>query len=179
MGEWFKMAGAREFYDFDAKDGIIVNKKLGKRSFVLGVREWNNLVEQLHNKFGSGAQVILFDAGKSYGQSELEEGKEFDLERKLSIGLLSHEATVAGWGKTTWTQESPESFTVKLQRCVFCSGSNDPAHRQVGCFFLRGVISGFAEKLFDRGSTVEENHCGKDYCEFKVILNPVLEGERH
>jgi predicted hydrocarbon binding protein len=165
------LADVEEFYDFDDKEGIIVNKRFGQRAFILGVRQWTSLIEKLYNTFGSAAEVILFEIGKSYGRSALEQEKEIDSDRELTINLLSREAIVAGWGKVTLKQESQRDYTVKAQRCVFCSGSTDPSHRQVGCFFLKGVISGFAEILFNLRNEVKETYCGKDYCEFKVKLS--------
>jgi predicted hydrocarbon binding protein len=166
-----KLSSAQEFYDVDDETGIIVNKRSGKRSFVLGVREWNSLIEKLYGTFGSAAEVILFQIGKSYGSSALKEEREMDPDRELTISLLSLETRVAGWGKVTVERKS-QLYTVKAERCVFCSGSTETDHREIGCFFLKGVISGFAEVLFSSSSsTVEETHCARDYCEFKVTLS--------
>jgi predicted hydrocarbon binding protein len=168
-----ELSSAEEFYDVDLETGIIVNKRSGKRSFVLGVKEWNSLIEKLYETFGSAGEVILFQIGKSYGSSALEEEREMNPDRELTINLLSTEARVAGWGKVSVEKrKSPEYYTVKAERCVFCSGSRQPVHRDVGCFFLKGVIAGFAEVLFSNSSNrVEETHCRRDYCEFNVTLN--------
>jgi predicted hydrocarbon binding protein len=166
------LANVKEQYDFDTRDGIIVNKRFGLRSFMLGVREWNSLIERLHDTFGTAAETILFEAGKSYGGSILEEEREIlDPTNQLTLNLLSRDATLAGWGKITIEQISPKEYTIKNQRCVFCSGSNKPEHKEVGCFFLMGVIAGFAKMLFHWRTQVKETRCGKDYCEFKVTLN--------
>jgi predicted hydrocarbon binding protein len=171
-GEAKELSSAQEFYDVDDEDGIIVNKRSAKRSFVLGVQEWNSLIEKLYTNFGSAAETILFHMGKSYGSSILKEESEVDLDREIRINRLSLEARVAGWGKVTVERKSPQDYNVKAQRCVFCSGSSETDRREIGCFFLKGVISGFAEVLFgNSNSTVEETHCGRDYCEFKVTLD--------
>jgi predicted hydrocarbon binding protein len=167
-----ELSSAQEFYDVDYEDGIIVNKRSAKRSFVLGVKEWNSLIEKLYTNFGSAAETILFHMGKSYGSSTLKEESEVDLDRELTINHLSLEARVAGWGKVAVERKSPRDYNVKAERCVFCSGSSEKDHRQVGCFFLKGVISGFAGALFGNSSnTVDETHCGRDYCEFNVTLD--------
>jgi predicted hydrocarbon binding protein len=165
------LASIREVYDFDAREGVIVNKKFGQRSFVLGVREWTSLVDKLYGLFGSGSETILFDIGKSYGSSTLgAESEIIEPNQKLTIDLLTRGAAIAGWGKFLVTQKSSDNYTIKAQRCVFCSGSSESDHKQVGCYFLKGVISGFAEILFPPYNTVEETYCGKDYCEFVVKL---------
>jgi predicted hydrocarbon binding protein len=153
------LASIRDLYDFDPTDGIIVNKRFGLRSFVLGVREWDSLIEMAYNTLGSAAQVILFGAGKEYGRTLLEKEKEtIDSNSELKLNLLSREATLAGWGKITIAKESDQYYTLKAQRCVFCSGLGDTGHKEVGCFFLRGVISGFAEALLSASCSVEETH---------------------
>ncbi len=166
------LASSEEFYDFDDKDGIIVNRRMGKRSFVLGVPQWSSLVKKFYDTFGSGAEAILFDIGKSYGNSSLQLERETDSDQQLTMNLLCREAFVAGWGNATVKRRSPADFTVKLQRCVFCSGLDDPGHKVVGCYFVRGVIAGFAEAVFETASIVEETHCGKDACEFAIKLSP-------
>ena len=160
-----------ELYDIDDNEGIIVNKRFGQRSFFLGANEWNSLIEKLHGTFSSGAAVILYDIGKSYGASSLEREKAIDADLQLTIDLLSRESRVAGWGKVGITR-TEKGFAVRIQRCVFCSASGNHREIQIGCFFVKGVIAGFAELLFGSGRfNVEEIHCGKDYCEFVVILS--------
>ena len=156
-------------YAFDVKEGLITNKKLGLRSFVLGAREWNSLVEKMYDTFRTGAEVILFDAGKSYGHSALE--AERDSSTEATIDLLSREAQEAGWGQVTVSSDSPGEINVRVRKCVFCVDARNPDQRQVGCYFLRGVISGYASTLFNQQNHVDETHCGNDYCEFRVKLS--------
>ena len=160
-----------EIYDIDSQEGVIVNKRFGLRSFILGARQWNSIVESLSSKFSSGAEVILFQSGKTYGSSVLEAEREVDPDRDFTIGVLSHEAMIAGWGKVTVTSKSQKQYTIGVLRCVFCSATKDPARKQIGCFFLKGVISGFAEALFTSHADVQETHCGKDFCEFSVSMD--------
>jgi len=160
-----------ELYDFDAQDGVIVSRRFGLRSFVLGVKEWNLLIEEAYNKIGSAAEAILFGAGKLYGGSILEKEIEImELNSESSLNLLCREATLAGWGKISIVQETPEEYKVRAQRCVFCSESGKTQHKKLGCFFLSGVISGFGETLFHTNSIVMETKCEKEYCEFAVKL---------
>jgi predicted hydrocarbon binding protein len=164
------LSGTREFYEIDESEGILVNKRLGHRAFVLGLAPWTALIEQLSNTFGSGAEVILFGIGKSYGLSAAQEEKRTDVDRKLTVNLLARIATLSGWGKITISRNSPEYLTVKVQRCVFCASIKDPNEKQVPCFFLRGIISGFAEVLLGPNK-IEEVHCDQDFCEFRVSLD--------
>ncbi len=158
-------------YAFDVREGIITNKKLGLRSFVLGARQWNSLVEKMYDNFGSAAEVILFDAGKPYGRSVLETERERDSSAKAAIYLLSHEAQAAGWGQITVSRDSPREINVRVRKCVFCADARNPDQRKVGCYFLRGVISDYASILFNQQNHVDETHCGNDYCEFRVKLS--------
>ena len=141
----------------------------------MGARQWNSIVESLSSKFSSATEVILFQSGKTYGRSVLEAEREVDADRDFTIGLLSHAAMIAGWGKVIVTAKSQKHYTVRVVRCVFCSASKDPAHKQIGCFFLKGVISGFAEALFNSNTDVQETQCGKDFCEFSVIMDRLAE----
>jgi predicted hydrocarbon binding protein len=163
------LSNTREFYEIDEKEGIIVNKRLGNRAFVLGLEPWTSLVQELFDKFGSGAEVILFDVGRSYGLSASEQEKKTDTNRELAPNFLARQATTAGWGKIMISRDSDKSLTVKVQRCVFCAGIKNSKERNIPCFFLRGVISGFAEVLYGPNK-VEEHHCGPDFCEFRVRL---------
>ena len=163
------MSGIREFYEIDEKEGIVVNKRLGKRAFLFGVEPWTSLVHRLFETFGSGAETILFDTGKSYGISSAEEEKRTENDSELRINFLSRKATTAGWGKIMVARESLEGFNIKVQRCVFCSEVDSPKEKQVPCFFLSGVISGFADVLFGP-NRVREIHCGKDFCEFELRI---------
>ena len=167
-----------EEFVFNKEKGTIANKRLGLRSFVLGARQWNSLVQSMYEKFGSAAQAILLDAGKSYGSSsaalETVERETTGSNVDLTIDLLSREAEAAGWGKVTITHyraSSREIVVVKVESCVFCAGAVGSDQKQVGCFFLKGVISGFAKTLFSPlDNKVEETHCELDYCEFTVKL---------
>jgi predicted hydrocarbon binding protein len=47
---------------------------------------------------------------------------------------------------------------------------DDSQERNIPCFFVRGIISGFAEALFG-SNTIEEVHCGTDFCRFNVRLD--------
>jgi predicted hydrocarbon binding protein len=162
----------QDFYEIDAKEGIIVNKSAGRRAFVLGLDPWTSLVEKLSQNYGSGAEVILFGIGKSYGLSVAQEEERAGENQKLSDDFLSRMAAIAGWGKVTIHRNSPEKLKVKVVKCVFCAGLSDSSERRVPCFFLRGVISGVGEVLFNMAAKVEETHCGLDYCEFTVDLDP-------
>ncbi len=164
------MSSIREFYEIDEKEGIVVNKRLGKRAFVFGVEPWTSLVHRLFETFGSGAETILFDTGKFYGISSAEEEKRTESDNELRINFLFRKAMMAGWGKVMVSRELPDLFNIKVQRCVFCSEVDSPNEKQVPCFFLSGVISGFADVLFGPNK-VREIHCGKDFCEFELKID--------
>lgn len=165
------MLSTKEFYEIDETQGIIVSKQHGSRTFVLALEPWTALVQKLHDTFGSGAQTILYDIGKSYGNSVIEEekGKKSGDEEELRIAFLARRATIAGWGKVEISHPSNDLYQVKIQKCVFCDGIRDPEVKSVPCFFVRGVISGFAEALIGK-NVVAEEHCGTDYCEFSVRI---------
>ena len=160
-------------YAFDAREGIITNKKLGLRGFIMGARQWNSLVEKMYERFGSAAETILFDAGKSYGSSELEgERERGDSSAEATLDLLSRTARAAGWGQVTISRDFPGEINVKVRKCVFCAEARKSNQKQVGCYFLGGVISGYASSLFSQQNHVDEILCGNDYCEFRVRLYP-------
>jgi predicted hydrocarbon binding protein len=167
------LSKAREFYEIDQAKGIIVNKRLADRAFILGLEPWTSLIKQLSRTFGSGAEVILFDIGKSYGLSAAEEEKKTGIDQQLTINFLSRNAMISGWGKIEVSRNSPNHLTVKVQDCVFCAGIKDPSEKRVPCFFLRGVISGFTSVIVGPNET-SENHCGEDFCEFKVSVSHIL-----
>jgi predicted hydrocarbon binding protein len=160
-----------EFYKFNENDGTIVNKSYGTRAFVLGVEPWSTLVSELFQRFGSAAEAILFEIGHSYGTSIAQQEKRAntaDLEK--SFRHLARQATIAGWGKVVISIISGRDLKVRIQKCIFCAEFNDSDERRaVPCFFLKGVITGFAEEFLGLSST-EELHCASDYCEFSVKL---------
>jgi predicted hydrocarbon binding protein len=161
--------GTNEFYKMDEGEGVMINSRVGHRAFVLGLEPWTHLIQEFYQTFGTGAVAILFEIGKTYGLSSAEEEKKSEIDRQLTMNMLGRAAVTAGWGKATISRDSPEDFTVKLQKCIFCAGMDNSQERNVPCFFVRGVISGFTEALFG-SNRVEEVHCGSDFCEFNVKL---------
>ena len=162
------MSGA--IYDVSESDGIIINKRTGRRAFLLGAEPWTDLTDQLSQIFGFGAQVILFRIGRSFGLSMALEEKKVKTEEEITVNSLTGLATLAGWGKLTMLGDSTQNLRIIAKNCVFCAAAKNPKEREISCFFLRGIISGFAEAV--RGpSQIEEAHCDPDYCEFTVAFS--------
>jgi predicted hydrocarbon binding protein len=165
------LASTKQFYEIDETDGIIINKRSAGRAFVFGLKPWTSLIERLYERFGSGAEVILFDIGKSYGLSIAEDEKKIDPKQEYSEDFLAGNAAIAGWGRIKVSRGSLEELSVRVEKCVFCAGIDDSREKQVPCFFLRGIVAGFVEYFFNVVPRVDELHCGLDYCEFRVLLS--------
>src|SRR5438105_6740411 len=96
-----------------------------------------------------------------------EEKKSKNANEELTVDDLAQVATVSGWGKITVSRDSAQSLRVIARNCVFRASMKDPKERQIPCFFLRGIISGFTEVVHG-SNQMEEMHCEPAYCEFNV-----------
>ena len=97
------------------------------------------------------------------------EEKRVKTNEEITVNSLASLATLAGWGKLSILGDSPQKLRVLAENCVFCVALKNPKEREISCFFLRGIISGFAEAL--RGpNEIEEVRCDPDYCEFIVAF---------
>jgi len=130
-------------YELDLARGTMTNRRNNARVFIFGAEAWRNLKSELFSKFSSGAAVIFFGMGKSYGSS---------ISKSLRIKTMtslrgSKWAASAGWGliRASGDLEGGTMVEVTIRDCVFClDGSIEH-----GCNFMRGVIEGMADVAYN------------------------------
>jgi hypothetical protein len=132
--------------ELDFGRGEIRDRSTNRRMFLMNSEEWVALRRGLYDKFSSGASVILFDMGVSYGSKIISSLKQLD--SKNGAPELAKLGARSGWGKVipTGDLEEGSKITLHIQNCVFC-GEDDSKEE---CNFLRGVSSAIASSLYGR-----------------------------
>lgn len=144
----------------------------GKRIVYMNQRAIAGVFEGIQKTFGSGGDVILYQAGSVYGRQFQEGmikavGKEVLLRnRGYSFNLMA----AAGWGVAELVQMDNEAtnVTVRVSECFECEGTKSQA---AACSFVRGVLVGASETLLGGTTESEETSCiakGDRYCEFEL-----------
>jgi predicted hydrocarbon binding protein len=134
----------------------MISAVTGLRVFVFGADAWRSLMLELYKSFSTGAEVILFNMGLSYG-SKLASSIGDKAQGKGSSPaprprpdprFFNRFATNSGWGKVELggDVETGRNLSVTVTSCVFCE-EDDFEHR---CPFLRGLGKGIASTLYSR-----------------------------
>lgn len=144
--------------------------------FMMTSNAWNSLRDQLYGKFSSGAEVILFDMGKSYGSELVSALRESLMKagKNPLTGLdprnLSQLVTSTGWGRVhlSGDLEAGSYLSVVVSNCVFCAGEQSLAHH---CPFLRGISVGIASNFYKAEYEISANCVIEKYhhfCKFEL-----------
>jgi len=136
--------------------------------------------KKIHEVFGSGGSVILFESGYEYGKALAESfaktllktGIPRDKIAEAVIQVLPEYGMSVGWyipvvepsdfKKPTVTFKVYETFEAEAYK-------GRPA--SWGCDFIRGVIKGVFDTLYGKDVEVKEVKCrikGDEYCEFHI-----------
>lgn len=148
----------------------------GKRLIFMNQRAIAGVFEGIRKTFGSGGDVILYQAGVVYGR-EFQEGmiKTVGKEPVLrnpgySINLMA----AAGWGIPEVLQVDPASTAgvVRVRECFECAGTKS---NKAICSFIRGVVVGSTETLLGGTAEADETSCiarGDPHCQFEIRRRP-------
>ena len=143
----------------------------GERSIVLKVKTLVDSFKRLREKFGSGADFILYEMGKAAGEERIKKMHEdYGLEDQAALKLILAERAAKGWGvpRIEKYDEEKKKATIivhELFECLpFKDGGKEPRSQ-----FFRGYLSGVFGFLFNGDVSVREVECiGKrdENCKF-------------
>ncbi|MEM1937734.1 MAG: 4-vinyl reductase [Candidatus Caldarchaeum sp.] len=140
------------------KSGVLSDKVLGGRVFVLSAKMFVETVKMLGASISQPAADALFwNMGHRYGLALGNKLKEKSPDE--GIMLLSAAAMNSGWGVPNVVNNyySEGVIEVSFENCVFCdglAGSDSPR-----CYFLTGILTGIAESLYHESFKTLETEC--------------------
>jgi len=147
----------------------------GGRGIMFPVSGMASMFADLVSLFGSGGEAILFRAGYAIGREGTEQlSNLFGEDNMLAAASVYTKLVDAlGWGRMEIAEvrEDLSSYTLRVYDSFECVGRS--ASRPTG-HFLRGVISGSAERLIKQPVTCVEDRClamGGQYCRFRVEVD--------
>ncbi len=151
---------------------LIYPYKIGSHNIVISIDLLvSALLNSIKEEWGSAGEFAIFRIGKSVGKKIHDiiksiykvEGKQL-----LTIILMMHE--ISGWAKKIELLEYGEEGCIKIRiyENVECLHVNKNAPN---CHFMRGVLTGICNRLFNKETEVLETKClakGDEYCQFEV-----------
>jgi predicted hydrocarbon binding protein len=147
----------------------------GGRGIIFPVSGMASMFADMVSLFGSGGESILFRAGYSIGRQGSEEiCRLFGEDNMISAASIYTKLIDAlGWGKMEVAEvgEDLSWYSLRVRDSFECAGRR--ASKPTG-HFLRGVISGSAERLFKQPVTCTEERCvatGSQFCRFRLELD--------
>jgi hypothetical protein len=168
------------FYKLDLRKGILLSTETNERVVTLSSRGCAALREDLYSRFLTGADVILFDMGLSFGREfaksvgpriksmVMTRDSRFSIQNVDSV--MRRIGTFEGWGKIS-IREDPSTGEIKrkiifsISDCAFCIDS-DTCH---SCQFFRGVAESLMVSmsggLYESSANCKVNPDGVHVCE--------------
>lgn len=160
--------------------GVAVNHHLfplmmgDKRAVVFAVDYFREMLDQLRERLGEAANVLLYDMGRRYGVTFARQvGEDTGLNRDGLVKMALAEVQAAGWciASSYLADPSRRAWRVSVRELFECSktridGGVNQSH------FFRGFIAGLFGEVFGAASiSCVETLCAgnrADLCEFAV-----------
>ena len=162
----------------DRGNGTIKIKELNNiTAFLIPSDSWATIRDGLHERFGSGAWIILRGMGQSSGQFIAKQVKMTAAAAPTSsqettpgelFTSLSKLAAIVGWGKVSiWGDlSSGREVVVTIRNCPFCEQLRVTGEEE--CYFYAGVVQGVVDELYGGSHNARETRCRAkmgDVCE--------------
>ena len=135
------------FYFLDLGEGVLKSRNpISERVFTLSTKAFGNLRHEMYEKFSTGADVIQYTMGQSYGrtigESFKKQGNPFSSFGEWMSILCDSE----GWGKIAVRGDfyNGANLAFSLANCAFCEGPST----EHPCEFFRGVAETAIEEVY-------------------------------
>ncbi len=174
-----------QLYEFNPNDGVIINKLINTRAFILSAKVWADVEIELIKTFSNGAFAIIEKMGNAYGASLAKTIRSHS--KSITFGELQNLASTAGWGKISIKCDAKDGTWIRIisNSCVFCQSAEESIHK-TECTFLSGVIQGMAQEFYSKKYLVIRNRCyGLDdehSCEIalqETFYDPILKRRKY
>ena len=145
---------------------------MGHRIVIFDQLALGEMLERIRTLFSSGADVIIYEQGLSYGKGLAERlsltlGRDFVV-RNYDYALKLISAT--GWGRANVESASEDLKTVVVRVERSFEGEDRKSEHPTS-IFVRGFISGMFESLTERQHDCKEVECvsrGDPICKFVI-----------
>jgi len=145
----------------------------GGEAFILRNVTFADFKRALEEKFGSGAIVILYEAGRRCGERSCGRFSQQSLKVEELLAKLAEYKRGERWGDIRFElNPSTGEGEVEVYECFEAKeygNSTVPV-----CHFLRGFLEGFLSRALGRPLLLRETACiaqGEKCCRFKVSRN--------
>ena len=162
-----------------SKDGLLVDSffkgittENGDPMTLFSWESFNRMFDGMVEVFGSGGEVMLYDAGVSIGGSYAKEvvrmiGRDAAIRDMTTVLKIF---TAMGLGDATMEVSGPSWVpTIRIDGCFECSSERETRRN---CSFVRGILTGATEAFVGRKAAYEETRCrfrGDGRCEFSPV----------
>ena len=105
------------------------------------------MIKGMREKFSSGADTILFDAGKAFGSAVIENSIKKFPDRQERAAFLAQFASASGWGFFRY-EITPDGAIITSSNNAFADmeGISSPS-----CIFLKGIFQGLYDVILGEG----------------------------
>jgi len=158
-------------FEFDRENGFIKDKITGERCIIITQARMQEIFSRLSEIFQSGANVIIYEAGKAAGRrfiNEISEVTQTNKEKILKTAVQRF--TDAGLGKIEVAEFNLEENKVKFRiRNNFFAEIRQEESTYCNC--VEGFVSGMYEQAMHKTPKIKETKCvgkGDPYCEWQI-----------
>ena len=159
-------------FEFDRQAGLIKDKITGERCIIITQARMQEIFSRLSEIFQSGANVIIYEAGKAAGKRFI---REISGVTKTDKGIILKTAvqrfTDAGLGKIEVVDFNPERAEVKF-RIWNNFFAEIRCEESTYCNCIEGFVSGMYEQIMLKTPKIKETKCvgkGDPYCEWEMV----------
>jgi len=160
-------------FEFDSETGVIKDKLTGERCLIIRQAIVAEICTRLSEIFQSGANLIIFEAGKAAGKRFAEEAVDVTkVDKQLFLKTISQRFTDAGLGKIEVVKFDLEKSEVKFRIWdnFFAElGAEQTMYRNG----IEGFVSGTYEQIIGKTPKIQKTKCindGDEYCEWQMTL---------
>jgi predicted hydrocarbon binding protein len=168
-------SNSNPFYHFSSKVPTITDSEFNCRAIFFNERLWIKLSSSLLDLLKDMGPLVVYELGLECGHDLGLQGKDRTKNEEDVIDLFTNYAMMSGWGrfelsllKAKSGKTHPRKTLVKVYDSFFVKAKQSQTGNPC-CFFVCGLLAGFAEGIFSICYNCIEDRCvgaGDDHCEF-------------
>ena len=137
----------------------------------LGSHGWATIEKELETTFITGAAVILYRVGYSYGRSMGRAARNQEIPPEHTFEAIQTLARESGWGRISLNSGDlyGGEARITVKDCFFCLHSKEST--EPVCYVLAGLVGGMADEIIGASHRVVEDKCiakGDAVCEILI-----------
>ena len=151
-------------------DSEILGLLRENKAFIFRNVTFADFKRALEEEFGSGAIIILYEAGRKCGERSYGRFSKETLKVEELLARLARYKHGERWGDLKFKLDlSTGEGEVDVYECFEARAYG--SSKVPVCHFMRGFLEGFLSKALQHSLTIKEVACiaeGKEFCRFKV-----------